>query len=126
MLPSRSILVPAWVLSILAVIYLSLQPGVDVPAPFYQSDKVGHYIAYGWLGLLPALAFASRRSVLLSAGAMILLGLLLEYCQSFVPQRMASAADMIANTLGVFTGLAAASLLRRSQRRAARQRSEGP
>lgn len=105
-------IVIVWGLSILTVIYLSLQPGTDVPTPFYHSDKVGHFLAYGWLGLLPAIAFVRKRSVYLSATAMIVLGAVLELCQSYVPQRMASPGDIIANTLGVFIGLVIASVLR--------------
>ncbi len=106
-----------WGGSILAIIYLSLQPGADIPTPFLHSDKVGHFIAYGWLGFLPAIAFSSRRSVWTSAAAMILLGVVLEYCQSYVPQRMASPGDMVANTLGVFIGIFLAGFVLRSSKR---------
>ncbi|MGL1861616.1 MAG: VanZ family protein [Pseudodesulfovibrio sp.] len=112
--PKKISILALWGGSILAIIYLSLQPGADVPTPFIHSDKVGHFIAYGWLGFLPAVAFSSRQSIWVSAAAMILLGVVLEFCQSYVPQRMASPGDMVANTLGVFIGIYLAGVVLKS------------
>lgn len=109
-------LLTVWAFSILAVIYLSLQPGTDVPTPFLHSDKVGHFIAYGWLGLLPCLAFSGRNHRIASAGAMIGLGAVLELCQSLVPMRMASPGDIAANTLGVFIGVSLTYAIRKRRK----------
>ena len=56
----RKAVLALWVFSVAGVVYLSLLPGVELPVNFWNSDKVGHFLAYGWLGALPLLAFARR------------------------------------------------------------------
>lgn len=88
-----------------AVVFLSLVPRVELPVDFWNADKLFHCAAYGWLALLPVIGFADRRTALAAALSMILLGLLLEVGQYFIPGRMFSVFDILANTLGVILGV---------------------
>lgn len=94
-----------WGASIGAVIFLSLLPRVDLPVDFWNADKLYHCAAYSWLALLPVIGFADRRTALTAAFSMIILGLLLETGQYFIPGRMFSVPDILANTLGVILGI---------------------
>ncbi|HOG12957.1 MAG TPA: VanZ family protein [Smithellaceae bacterium] len=78
---------------------------MDLPVDFWNADKLYHCAAYGWLALLPAIGFADRRAALSAAFSMIILGLLLEAGQYFIPGRMFSVLDILANTLGVMLGI---------------------
>jgi VanZ family protein len=94
-----------WGVSICAVVFLSLVPRVELPVDFWNADKLYHCAAYGWLALLPVIGFADRRTALSAALSMIPLGLLLEVGQYFIPGRMFSIPDILANTLGVILGV---------------------
>lgn len=111
----RKQIIAAWILSMGVVIIFSLQPGSHEPTPFMHADKVGHFLAYGWLGLLPWLAFAERKHRMCGSLAVIALGGAMEICQSFVPLRMASFGDMAANTLGACAGAALAHAFKRNR-----------
>lgn len=101
---SRPILI-LWGVSICAVVFLSLVPRVELPVDFWNADKLYHCAAYGWLALLPVMGFADRRTALYAALSAILLGMLLEVGQYFVPGRMFSVPDILANMLGVILGI---------------------
>ncbi|MFW5791565.1 MAG: VanZ family protein [Desulfohalobiaceae bacterium] len=94
-----------WLVSIGAVVWGSLQPGVELPGQLWNADKVYHLFAYAWLALLPFAVFRVRRAALGAALAMLALGLALELLQSFIPGRYASGNDMLANALGVGLGI---------------------
>jgi len=94
-----------WGVSICAVVFLSLLPRVELPVDFWNADKLYHCAAYGWLALLAVMGFADRRTALCVALSMILLGLLLEVGQYFIPGRMFSVLDILANMLGVILGI---------------------
>lgn len=96
-----------WAASLLLTTWLSLTPRLELPVDFFQADKVCHFLAYLWLGGLPALAFRTRRAALSAAVAMIPLGLALDAAQAFVPGRMPSLGDALANGLGALAGAAA-------------------
>jgi len=51
----------AWFLSIILVSYLSLIPHIQIPYEFSGADKLGHFLAYLWLGILPFFGFARLR-----------------------------------------------------------------
>lgn len=102
-----------WGASIGAVIFLSLLPRVDLPVDFWNADKLYHCAAYSWLALLPVIGFSDRRTALCAALSMILLGLLLEVGQYFIPGRMFSVPDILANTLGVILGILLGNYLRK-------------
>ena len=84
------------------VIYLSVtsnppDPGINVP--FF--DKMAHTLAYfammGWFAQI----YHVKRQRIIYALSFVVLGVALEFVQSFDPARMAEFADMVANTSGV-------------------------
>lgn len=101
-----------WIASVAAVAYMSLLPDVEMPGDFPDVDKVYHLAGYAWLAFLPCFAFARKRVGLFASLSMILVGCALEYAQGFVPGRMASLGDMIANTAGVALGVVVGRILR--------------
>jgi len=111
---SRPILI-LWGVSIGAVVFLSLVPRVELPVDFWNADKLYHCAAYGWLALLPVIGFADRRTALYAALSAILLGILLEVGQYFVPGRMFSVPDILANMLGVILGIFLGRFIRKRQ-----------
>ncbi len=95
----------SWFLSIILVSYLSLTPRLEIPCPFTGVDKVGHFLAYAWLAILPFLGFERTRTAFTGAFLMIPLGIGLEFAQRHVPGRDFSVADMIADSAGVALGM---------------------
>ena len=93
-----------WILSVGLVCYYSLQPGVELPASFWNADKAFHLAGYLWLAFLPGLIFSGRKTALSASLSMLLLGLLLEACQAFIPGRHFSVGDVAANSGGVLMG----------------------
>lgn len=90
-----------------AIVWLSLMhspPRID----FDQSDKVGHLLGYGalmfWFGQLYR-RFWER---LAYGSGFVAMGLALEALQGLLGYRMYDPFDLIANTLGVLVGYAAA------------------
>ncbi|MBN2061474.1 MAG: VanZ family protein [Deltaproteobacteria bacterium] len=110
---SGSAIIILWFFSILAVSYLSIIPKVETPIDFDNSDKVYHALAYLWLSFLPYVGFMNKKRALLSALLMIVLGMGLEFCQIFIPEREASIPDIIANSIGVIIGIVSGNALRR-------------
>ncbi len=94
-----------WIISIGTVSYLSVVPQVEFPFYFRWSDKLYHFLAYFWLSVLPFFGFASAKKALAWALLMIPLGIGLEFAQGFVPGRLFSIWDMIANSLGASAGI---------------------
>lgn len=87
--------------------YLWWQPTYSVA--FAHSDKVGH------AAMFAVLAFACRLSwpytpLVIPAGALVLLGVLTEVLQLWVPGRSGTWDDMAADCTGVVTGLVVAWL----------------
>jgi VanZ family protein len=94
-----------WVISISAVCYFSLVPGLELPVDFWNADKVYHIIAYAWLALLPMLRFRTRKGAVLAACSLVILGIILEIAQTHIPGRIFSFLDITANGLGVLAGV---------------------
>jgi VanZ family protein len=109
---SRSIIF-LWFISICIVIYYSLIPQVEFPINFWNADKLYHCAAYGWLAVLPIMGFSLRRFALPAALSMILLGVLLEIGQYYIPGRTFSLLDITANSLGVILGIILGNDLRK-------------
>lgn len=93
-----------WGISICIVIYYSLVPQVEFPVDFWNADKLYHSAAYGWLAVLPMMGIALRRLALPAALSMIILGVLLEIGQYYIPGRSFSLLDITANGLGALLG----------------------
>jgi len=88
-----------------AIVWLSLTPAPP-KVDFAQSDKVGHFIAYGGLMLWFSLLYLKRASRAAYATGFIAMGVGLEFVQGWLGYRTCDALDMAANTLGVLLGLA--------------------
>lgn len=90
------------------ITFLSHLPGTSIHLPQgYNSDKLAHIMAYCALGLsylyaLPPRWWSGRRW--LAGGSVVLFCLLFgitdEFHQSFVPGRMVSGADVMADVAG--------------------------
>jgi VanZ family protein len=106
--------VALWIAAILVVAVGELLPGGSAPLNWVDSlgvsDKIEHFTAYFGLAVIPVLGFDPRRG-LTAALSMILLGVLLDVAQKFIPGRNFDLADIAANTVGVFGGLAVARLI---------------
>jgi len=93
------------------VVWLSLTPE-PTTLDFKESDKVGHFIAYGALMFWFSQLYV-KRTRLFYAGGFIAMGVALEFIQGALGYRTYEVFDMYANTLGVLLGWAAALLLPR-------------
>jgi VanZ family protein len=92
-----------WWGTIIGITILSLMPpssGREIPT----NDKVGHFIAYGIFAFV-SLSYGYRQ---FSFFKIILFtfsfGILMEYCQGFIPGREPSILDALANTVGILLG----------------------
>jgi VanZ family protein len=103
--------VALWIAAICIVSVGELLPGGSAPLDWVDSlgvsDKIEHFTAYFGLAVIPVLGFDTRKG-LTAALSMILLGVLLDVAQKFIPGRTFDLADIAANTVGVFGGLAVA------------------
>lgn len=93
-----------WGLSFAVVVYLSLRPEPELPGILWNADKAGHFLAYFWLAVLPALMARKPMRLLPLWLALIVLGVILEVSQLHISGRMFSLGDLIANTAGVLVG----------------------
>ena len=90
------------------VVYLSLTPS-PIVAPSVDGVKTGHVLAYLWLTLWFAQAYARWRTRMLFSAAFILMGVGLEYLQGMTSYRHFAYADMLDNALGVGFGVVLAA-----------------
>ncbi|OQX66226.1 MAG: hypothetical protein B5M55_00645 [Desulfococcus sp. 4484_242] len=103
-----------WILSVVLVVYFSLKPRLELPCDFSGADKLAHFAAYGWLGILAFFGFDRMAAALAGALLMIPLGIALEFLQGCMPGREFSIADMVANGAGVVLGIIAARYVKKS------------
>jgi VanZ family protein len=88
------------------VVYLSLTSSpVDTGLSFPYQDKVFHAFAYFALMAWFAQIYHGRFQRNLIAVMLVIMGVMLEYLQSFDPNRFYEYADMLANSTGVVLGL---------------------
>ena len=99
------LVIAVWIISVGTVSYLSVVPQVEFLFDFRWSDKLYHFLAYFWLSFLPFFGFVSAKKALAWALLMILLGIGLEFVQGFLPGRLFSIWDMVANSVGAGTGI---------------------
>jgi VanZ family protein len=78
-------------------------------------DKILHFVAYVFLAIFPVLGMRRTLDALVGVGSMMVLGLLMEITQHFVPGRSLEVADEVANMLGVLCGMAIAFPFRAQQ-----------
>jgi glycopeptide antibiotics resistance protein len=89
------------------IVWLSLTPAPP-KVDFAQSDKVGHFIAYGTLMAWFCFLYLRPRTRVLYGIGFIAMGVGLEVIQGLLGYRTYEVFDMFANTLGVLLGWAAA------------------
>jgi VanZ family protein len=95
-----------WLLGWLLCIVLSMITPPNVSLDVDNSDKIGHFLAYGTLSAWAVMIFQSKRSWWKSAIALIFLGITMEFAQGyFTTNRMMDWHDAVANTIGVAMGL---------------------
>jgi hypothetical protein len=99
----NKLIITAWLLLGFGFFGLSLVPNL-VYLPAY-ADKMLHMNVYALFVMLPVIFLTDIRYALAIAAALLLIGVGMEYAQTFVAGRNASGADMIANALGVCAGL---------------------
>jgi len=115
----RLLFVVLWIVAWVVVGWLMLTPASPDLPPVH--DKFAHFAAYLVLSSLPLSFCTGQRGLALVAALTLLLGVAIEYAQSFVPGRSFELADIAANSVGALTGYAlAAMLLLLAARRTAR------
>lgn len=88
------------------VVYLSLTSNpVDVDLSIPYEDKFFHCLAYFVLMAWFAQIYHHSLQRNIIALGFVIMGVALEYLQSFDPARMSEFADMMANSTGVILGL---------------------
>jgi VanZ family protein len=92
-----------------AIVWLSLTPSPP-PVEVAYGDKLGHFAAYGLLMFWFAQLYRVR---VFYAAAFVAMGIGLEFLQGALGYRTYEVPDMVANTLGVALGWAAALILPR-------------
>ena len=95
-------------LYVTVIAVVSAQPHLKPPMEFRFSDKVMHVLEYFGLGLLVARALRATMRIhlplvaaLLALAFGIVVGTGEEYLQSFVPGRVSSPFDLLADTAGL-------------------------
>jgi len=86
----------------LLVAFASLR--VVIALPPGQWDKLGHFLIYGVFSILGYFLVKTPRAYQWVCVSIILYSGLMEVAQSYVPGRVPSGYDLIANTLGVLLG----------------------
>jgi len=89
------------------IVWLSLTPSPP-KVDFEQSDKVGHFLAYGGLMFWFCQLYAKKETRALYAAGFAAMGVGLEFIQGWTGYRSFEFYDMLANGTGVALGWAAA------------------
>ena len=95
-----------------AIVWLSLTPSPP-KVDFQQSDKVGHFLVYGLLMAWFCLLYRKTSFRFAYGIAFIAMGVGLEFIQGMLGYRTYEVFDMLANTIGVLLGWAAAMVVPR-------------
>jgi VanZ family protein len=115
LLANRKLIRIVWFLTILAVIVGSVLPSESDAIQTLErvplSDKVEHVGMYALVVFLPAV-HERRQVAMASALGAVALGVGLEFIQLLTGWRDFEIGDMIADTIGVCIGLAAAGAMR--------------
>ncbi|MDR6454215.1 VanZ family protein [Variovorax paradoxus] len=114
-LPQPGAAVWRWLLALamLALLVLSLAPSSIASAlPTTGWDKGNHALGFVVLGLLGRWAWPGRTAIVLTA--LLAYGGLIELLQSFTPDRVAEAADLLADWVGLLLGAGLAYLLNKN------------
>ena len=92
------------------IFFLSSIPGKEYPYPFFSADKLVHVVEYAVLGYLVARAFGydlhgSKILFVRSLVVCVLYGVSDELHQWFVPNRVVSVMDLLADIAGSVLGI---------------------
>jgi VanZ family protein len=112
-LSRRAYLVRYWLPPFLCaalIFFLSSLPGKKYPYTFFSADKLIHVVEYAVLGYLVARAFGCdlhERQILFvrSLVVCVLYGISDELHQWFVPDRVVSVMDLLADIIGSVSGI---------------------
>jgi VanZ family protein len=96
-----------------AIIWLSLTPSPP-KVDFEQSDKVGHFIAYGGVMFWFSQLYGRRSTQLAYAAGFAAMGVALEFIQGWTGYRSFELLDMLADGIGVALGWTAALVIPRA------------
>ncbi len=88
------------VVSLLLITFLATME-LELPAITSVDDKFGHVLAFLYLALLVDYSFPASRFNLLKVMLLLLYGVVIELIQYFIPHRMFSLLDLLANGIGV-------------------------
>ena len=95
----------SFICSLIMISVLSLSPSESV-LQVGHFDKAVHFLSYLYLSMSFWIGFKQARPIWLICACLILFGVLIEFLQSFVPGRLMSIMDAVANGLGVCFGYA--------------------
>jgi len=93
-----------WGIMVLVVLVLSLLPQDQTVIQVPFTDKVDHFITYLFLTFIALISSTQKHSVLMILALQILIGVCVEFAQSFTPDRTPELLDVLANSLGVLVG----------------------
>lgn len=91
------------ILVFIGIAILSLLPPKSIEK-IGEHDKINHFIAYSVLSLNVGLVVNKLKIYLFCLPLLIGYGILLEYCQGFIPGREPSWLDALSNSIGVSIG----------------------
>ena len=94
------------------IVWLSLTPSPP-KVDFEESDKLGHFLAYGTLMFWFSQLYVRRGTRSAYAAGFVLMGIALEFVQGALGYRSNDVYDMLADTAGVLLGWGAALILPR-------------
>ena len=108
-------------------IFVLSSKSIQIVAYFDQLDKILHFLEYGLVGFLLAVGFfnaftfsASMKSVL-TFGSGLILAILDEWHQFFVPLRKSDALDILADAAGLAFGIFVFRILSGRRKRASQK-----
>ena len=95
-----------WIIGWLLCVLLSVITPPAISLDVSNSDKIGHFLAYGTLSAWAVMLFRQKRAWILNAVALTFLGIAMEFAQGYLTTtRMMDWHDALANTMGVGLGL---------------------
>jgi VanZ family protein len=97
-----------WLCGVTVLIVVCLLPSPDLPN-LHVSDKLEHATAFALLAGSAVQLFQRWRALLVVAAGLLALGIGIEFAQAlFTTTRAMEAADVAADTTGIFVGLSIA------------------
>ena len=94
-----------WALLLVTMILSALVPGAGRSTEMLYLDKIFHFATNSAATMLPLIFIYKRRPAIILAALIPVLGFGLEYMQRGISGRSFSPEDLIANNLGVLTGV---------------------